>query len=156
VAIADLNGDARADLILQHEQGALVVWYMNGSTRIGLDSLNPSAIDGNDWKIVGAGDVNGDVKPDLIWQQTSSGLIGAWLMNGATADSVVLLNPSQVSTAWKIRGVVDLDGDGQTDLVWQHDNGALGVWLMAGITATSMQAIAPSSVPTTWRLVGPR
>ena len=84
---------------MQHEQGALVVWYMNGSTRIGLESLNPSAIDGNDWKIVGAGDVNGDVKPDLIWQQTSSGLIGAWLMNGATATSMVLLNPSQVSTA---------------------------------------------------------
>ena len=32
VAVADINGDARADLIWQHDQGWLAVWYMNGST----------------------------------------------------------------------------------------------------------------------------
>ena len=156
MAIADINGDARADLIWQHDQGALQVWYMNGTTRIGSGSLNPAAVDGNDWKIVGADDVNGDLKPDLIWQQSSTGLIGAWLMNGATATSFVLMTPSQVDRAWHIRGVVDLDNDGKTDLIWQHDNGAMGVWLMAGTTARSMQLLAPGSVAAGWRLVGPR
>ncbi len=87
----------RADLIWQHDQGGLPVWYMNGATRIGSEYLNPSTVGGNDWKIVGAGDVNGDQKPDLIWQQSSGGLIGAWLMNGATAASFVMLNPGQVN-----------------------------------------------------------
>ena len=155
-AIADVNGDARADLIWQHTKGALQVWYMNGTTRIGSQSLNPAAVAGNDWKIVGAADINGDLKPDLIWQQSSTGLIGAWLMNGATATSFVLMTPSQVDRAWHIRGVVDLDSDGKTDLIWQHDNGALGVWLMAGTTATSMRSITPGSVGAGWRLVGPR
>ena len=77
-------------------------------------------------------------------------------MNGATATSFVPMTPGQVDPAWRIRGVVDLDSDGRTDLIWQHDNGALGVWLMAGTTATSMQSITPGGVPADWRLVGPR
>jgi peptidyl-Asp metalloendopeptidase len=156
-AVADINGDAKADLIWQHHQGGLVVWYMNGATRIGSAYLNPWSVAGNDWKIVGAGDVNGDLKPDLIWQQSSGGLLGAWLMNGVTATSMVLLNPGQVSpNEWTIRAVVDLDGDGHTDLVWQHYNGGVGAWLMNGTTATSMQLLQPASVPTGWRLVGPK
>ena len=102
---------------------------------IGSSSLNPASVVGNDWKIVGAGDLNGDLKPDLVWQQTSTNMLGAWIMNGATATSTVLLSPSQVQPGWKVRGVVDLNGDGISDLVWQHDNGAVGAWLMQGTTA---------------------
>ena len=146
-AIADVNGDARADLIWQHDSGgaaSLVHERHNPHRQCSLSIRRRVA--GNDWKIVGAGDINGDLKPDLIWQQSSTGLIGAWLMNGATATSFVLMTPSQVDRAWHIRGVVDLDSDGKTDLIWQHDNGALGAWLMAGTTATSIQPIPPGNV----------
>ncbi len=30
VAIADMNGDGKADLVWQHDQGWLSVWFMNG------------------------------------------------------------------------------------------------------------------------------
>jgi len=156
-AIADINGDLKADLIWQHDQGWLAVWYMNGAKSIGSAYLNPSSIGGNDWKIVGAGDVNGDQKPDLIWQHSSGGLLSAWLMNRTTATSMIFLNPGQVNPKeWTVRGVIDIDGDGHTDLIWQHSNGGLAASLMNGTTATSMQPIQPASVPTGWRLVGPR
>ena len=60
-------------------------------------------------------------------------------MNGVTATSMVLLSPSQVQAGWKVRGVVDLNADGNSDLLWQHDNGSVAAWLMQGITATIMR-----------------
>ena len=156
VAVADMNGDGKADLIWQHDAGYLVVWYMSGTSMIGSSSLTPASVAGNDWKIVGAGDLNGDLKPDLVWQQTSTNRLGAWIMNGTVATSTVLLNPSQVQPGWKVRGVVDLNGDGVSDLVWQHTTGAVGAWLMQGATATTMTSLVPGGVNPEWDLAGPR
>jgi hypothetical protein len=154
-AIADMNGDSRADLIWQHDQGWLAVWYMNGATQIGGAYLNPSSVNGNAWRIVGAGDLNGDLKPDLVWQHTTN-VLSAWIMNGVTATSTMLLSPSQVPAGWKVRGVVDLNGDGKSDLLWRHDNGTVSVWLMQGATATTMTTVAPGFVGPEWDLAGPR
>ncbi len=156
VAVADMNADKKADLIWQHDSGNLVVWYMNGTTRTGSSALNPASVAGNDWKIVGAGDFNGDLKPDLVWQQTSTNLLGAWIMNGVTRTSMVLLSPSQVQAGWKVRAVVDLNGDGNSDLVWRHDNGSVGVWLMQGTTAATMANLVPGVVGLEWDLAGPK
>ncbi len=156
VAVADFNGDKKADLIWQHDHGGLAVWYMNGSHLIGSSLLNPSSIFGNDWKIVGAGDMNGDLKPDLIWQQTSTNVLGAWIMNGITATNKVLLTPNQVQAGWRVRGVVDLNADGVSDLVWRHTSGAVGVWLMQGTTAATMTNLVPGTVSPEWDFAGPR
>ena len=70
----------------------------------------------------------------------------------------VYLNPIQVGdTDWKIRAVIDLDGDGQTDLIWQHmSDGYLSVWLMNGITAVNTIYLSPSNVGSSWKIMGPR
>ncbi len=57
-------------------QGWLGVWYMNGSNFIGSSYLTPNQISDSNWRIVGAGDFNGDAKPDLIWQH-GAGLAAA-------------------------------------------------------------------------------
>jgi hypothetical protein len=156
-AIADINNDSRADLVWQHETGMLAVWYMNGSAMTGSALLNPSSAGGNDWQIVGAGDVNADGKTDLIWQQQSGGLVGAWLMDGVNATSFTLMTPGAVDPAvWKLRGVIDIDADGKTDLLWQHSGGSLLAWLMDGTSARTAQALDPGGVAAGWRLVGPR
>ena len=59
----------------------VVVWYMDGVNLMGGASI--LGVSRNDLKIVGAGDIDGVKKPDLVWQQTSGGLVGAWLLNGA-------------------------------------------------------------------------
>jgi hypothetical protein len=154
-ALADFNGDGKADLVLQHDDGRLGVWYMNGTTLAGSAYLNPSSIGASDWRIVGAGDIDGDTKADLVWL-SGSGVVGAWLMNGTTARTTVLLNPAQVGAGWNIRGLVDLNDDDQLDLIWQHDTGMVGAWLMQGLTATSFETLQPGAVGAGWRLVGPR
>jgi hypothetical protein len=56
----------------------------------------------------------------------------------------------------KIRGVVDLNADGMSDLLWRHDNGTISAWLMQGTTATTMTTVAPGFVGPEWDMVGPK
>ncbi len=79
----DFNGDGKPDLIWQNQStGKLYYWLMNGTVYVSSDYLfNGQAVDLN-WKIVGIGDFNGDGKPDLIWQNQSTGKLYYWLMNG--------------------------------------------------------------------------
>ena len=154
-ALADFNADAKADLVLQHADGRLGVWFMNGTTLLSTSYLNPYTIGTSGWRIAGAGDIDGDSKPDLLWQ-SGDGVVGAWMMDGTAAKSTVLLSPAQVGAGWNIRGMVDLNADDQLDVVWQHDNGIVGVWLMQGTAATTYQALQPGAVGAGWRLVGPR
>jgi hypothetical protein len=157
VASADMNGDGKSDLIWQHTAGWLAVWYMNGEIVTSDALLTPAQISGNDWKIVGAGDFNGDGKPDLVWQHTTGGWLCVWLMNGSTMQSAVYLNPAQVTDqSWHLRGVIDLNGDGQTDLLWQHDSGYVGAWFMNGTTQSNAVLLNPSSVSGGWQIMGPR
>jgi FG-GAP repeat len=60
---------------------------MNGAT-----PFNESVISGNpgpSWRIIGAGDYNGDGKSDIVWQN-DSGQAAIWLINGTTPVSEVL------------------------------------------------------------------
>ncbi len=155
-ALADVNGDKKADILWQHDDGWLAVWYMNGTTVASTAYMSPQSIADTSWRLVGAGDLNGDGKRDLVWRHSTSGVIGAWMMNGASAGSTVVLNPGQISLDWKIGAVVDLNADGKCDLVWQHKGGSVGVWLMNGATATSMVNLTPGAVSAGWTLVGPR
>lgn len=52
------------------------------------------------WKMEQVADVNGDGKADQIRQNTSSGDIAVWLMNGTAIQSVGF--PGGVSPEWQI------------------------------------------------------
>ncbi|MBI3413827.1 MAG: VCBS repeat-containing protein [Verrucomicrobia bacterium] len=51
-AIVDLDKDGKPDLIFQHDDGTLAVWFMNGITLRAAQLLNP-ANPGIDWQVVG-------------------------------------------------------------------------------------------------------
>jgi hypothetical protein len=154
-AIADLNLDGKADLIWQRNTGTLYVWHMNGTTAATVGPLSPGSA-GGDWQVRGAGDLNGDGKPDLVFQAPSTGALAAWLMNGAAATVVSWLAPTHVGPDWALRAVVDLTGDGKSDLVWQHNTGLLGAWVMNGVILTQFHYLSPHSVGGEWTLAGPK
>jgi hypothetical protein len=57
-------------------------------------------------------------------------------------------------SAWRIVSANDLDGDGQSDLVWrQMQTGDVAVWLLNGATATQAPVVA-SGVPLAWKIAG--
>ena len=94
------------------------------------------------------GDYNADGRSDVLWRNTSSGVVSAWLMNGASRVGGGTVT-STVSNAWKIIGTSDLNGDGRDDLLWRKvSNGDVYGWLMNGITQQGSGFIRNAG--TTW------
>jgi hypothetical protein len=71
---------------------------------------------------------------DLLWRHESQGWLATWQMNGVTMVGATALSINRVSdTNWKVAGTGDLNGDGQQDIVWQHDrDGTLAAWFLQG------------------------
>lgn len=150
-ASGSVNGDAAADLLFRHTNGALYVWFMNGSAMIGHQALAPAAADPL-WRVAGLGDFNGDSRPDVLWQHATSGQVYLWLMNGTQLSA-----GAWISTATTTRRVVasgDLNGDGHPDLVWQSQTGQLSASLMNGTTSLGDAALSPGQVAADWRIAG--
>jgi hypothetical protein len=81
------------------------------------------------------GDLSADGKSDIIFNNTSTGEIAAWLMNGPSVTSAaLLLGPG----AWTTTHSADLNGDGKADLLLRNNSdGTVVAWLMNGLGVTS-------------------
>jgi alpha-tubulin suppressor-like RCC1 family protein len=99
-------------------------------------------------------DFNGDGNHDLVWQNAAAGDVDAWLMSGATWTNNQQTLATGVSANWKLVAATDLNGDGQTDLLWQNTrNGSVVAWLMNGSTRTGLVQVA-ANVPAHLKVVG--
>lgn len=131
----DADRDGHMDLLWQHQStGQLAAWMMDGAMQVAGTALTPSQVEDTDWKVVGAGDLDGDGSSDLVWQHVGDGRVAAWFMSGLTLRSGELLSIARVDDLqWRIGAVSDLDGDGRADLLWRHaGDGRLAIWLMQG------------------------
>jgi hypothetical protein len=100
---------------------------------------------------VAPADFNGDFKPDIIWQNSSTGQRSVWLMNGTVRTSIV--NLPTVPIQWDIAGVGDFNGDGEPDILWQNSStGQRSVWLMSGTVLASIANLP--TVPIQWDIAG--
>jgi hypothetical protein len=159
-AVHDISGDGVTDLLWQHRStGTLAVWTLSGSTATDGFYINAGAPDPS-WRVAGSGDVNGDGFADVVWRHPS-GPVAVWYLQGANvigAELVVMGGSpaSQPDPSWEIRGVGDLNGDGRSDLIWQHAvTGHLGAWLLNGATVTSADFLSvPFVGDTSWVLAG--
>ena len=100
VASGDVNRDGKADLVFQHADGTLAVWYLDGTTLSSAALISP-ANPGAGWRVVAVGDMNADGKTDLVFQHTDNTL-AMWTMDGATLSSAALLEPSNSGAGWKV------------------------------------------------------
>jgi hypothetical protein len=124
VAVADLNGDRKPDLVVANcsptgspncaGEGSVAVFLGNGD-----GTFQPAATydsGGGNTQSVAVADVNGDGKPDLLVANEGSSTVGVLLGNGdGTFQSAIIygsggLYPQSIAVA-------DVNGDGKPDLV---------------------------------------
>lgn len=150
--LSDMNGDGQADLLFEHTNGQLYVWYLTGHTLSRSEPLSPGAVNPV-WRVVSRDDFNGDQKADLLWQNTATGQVYLWYLDGATMidDAWVLTDPS----AWQVATTADFNGDGKPDILWQQPaTGQLVVWLMNGATLIRSTTLTPAQWDPNWRVAG--
>ena len=130
VGTADFNADGRTDLLWRHDQGLVAIWFMDGGRQIAGTLVTSSPLSDLGWRIVATGDVDGDGKPDILWQHTD-GRVAVWYMDdwrNRLGDVFVSLS----DLSWRVVGASDVNGDRRLDLVWHHaTRGDVAVWFMA-------------------------
>jgi hypothetical protein len=165
VGTGDLNGDGFADIVWRHSSGIVAAWFLQNGVIVGAQYLS---LDGGTatetdaaWEIRAVGDLNGDGKCDIIWQNMAVGTLGVWYMDGGTVSSRASFNVGMADSNWKIAGAGDMNLDGKADVIWQNDaTGALAGWAMDGHTVIwsgylmTMASATAGVSNTSWKIRG--
>ena len=130
LAPADLNGDGRADLIIEdlavHNFQA---WVTTGWGQFERRALIDDPMGA--WELALTADLDGDGKQDLIWYDHIEGTTSAWLMDGVWVKGTKqLLGKSP----YRPMQVMSTGANGQSILLWRRDDiGRTVAWGMDGM-----------------------
>src|SRR6185369_16997656 len=121
---SDLDGDGADDLMLfSRVKGEVEVWMFSGSsvaTRTRLAGHKGA------WSVVAVDDTDGDGMGEIVWMDEFNRILE---LRDPNASAPVALG--SLSSGWRARGGVDLEGDGSADLlVTNTTNGATQGWAL--------------------------
>ena len=101
VATGNFSWDNLPDAVYRNDStGTTSITYYDirrSLVIVGGGALTPSP--DSTWRLVAAADFNKDNKTDLVWQQTTTGQLEAWLMDGIVRTKVVALPALPPNTA---------------------------------------------------------
>lgn len=152
----DFNGDGFTDILWEHADGRLKLWFLEGATFSSAALLNDRKPLSKGWRVAVLADLNGDGSKDILFQHTS-GNLAVWYMSGTSLLSVAALDYGKIQPGAVLTGTADFNNDGHADLVWQKNDGPSYIWIMNGATRTETVVLQPKGpAVAAWNIVGPR
>jgi len=132
----------------------LAVTAWTGNFQFGPEMPDPN------FTMAAIADADGDETSDVVWRNTSNGLVYIWLMN-LTLSGIhydVAVRGGELATVpdqhWQIVGTGDFDSDLKEDLFWFNDTTQeVAIWLMDGLTIKQPVLIGALSEPG-WTVAG--
>lgn len=137
----DFDRDGDQDMLWHSNSGDVGVWEMNGMSFKAGSFLWTV---GYNWYFSGIGNFNGDGASEILWRN-SNGQVATWEIKdfGISKVSHLPINiggieqvytaEGTVDSGWSVRAVVDLDNDGDTDIIWGDlRTGEMAIWEMQG------------------------
>ena len=154
VAVADNVGSSWTLVFQNTATGDISRWLMNGSTVAQYGGTIFSLGANSPYQIVGAPDIDGDGKSDLLFWNDQTGGVSWWGCDLANS-AVNSFNGdfAQVSdTSWHLMGSEDANGDGHPDLIWWNANSGIeSRWLLDGTTVEQYGGTSTQVADTTWQ-----
>ncbi len=97
-------------------------------------------------------DFNGDNNSDVLWQNTTTGDVAAWLMgNGLTITSANYIARG-IPNKWQIKSAEDSNGDGMADIIWHNiTSGDVYMRLMDGLSVVD-GGLVTTGLSNDWQL----
>ena len=168
VGFGDFDGDGDGDLLWSNDStGTFGLWLMDTS----LYPATPyvaTAMAGTmaGFVPIGTGDFDGNGTTDILYQEVATGGTEMWLMSNTTPGVYTQRSvyPTSPGADWLMRGVGDLDNDGDADILWQRTltaattPGAVACWLidtsiLAPAAPYTAASIYSSGIPG-WQIYG--
>jgi hypothetical protein len=165
VGIGNFAGNGDSDILWrQSATDTVTEWQMNGST---IESGNVVTLQGAavkpdaSWSVAGVGNFTGNGVSDVLWRQSSTGVLAMWLMDGSSLASVAAVtyqgNLVEPDSSWNIIEVGDFNGTANdSGILWrQSTSGMLVEWQMNGSQIVSSQEVGSQGTPvppnSTWQ-----
>ncbi len=152
----DASGDGFPDLFYQDVYfGYIDSWHVrpNGTLLIAqptyASSINRSL------QLRDCGDVNGDGRVELFFQNTNDGTTATWFMDTNGQQTAMLtMYTNVVSNGWTMVCAGDVSGDGNSEIFWQHTNGTASIWFLnTNGFRTNGYPMTSTPVADGWRMV---
>ena len=130
VASGDFNADGKQDLVWMSSSRQLYLWWSNGGDLAHLNfahaAIGRPLTAG--YVVLGAADISGDGKSDLLFHKPDAGQFDYWVMNRNLVQST---GGRSIGSSATFAATGDFNGDGNVDMVWRRGT-ELIMWFSDG------------------------
>ena len=128
--VSDYTGDSKPDILWRNvKTGQVVYWEMNEFRPVKAELIQTVA-DLN-WEIEAVDKFTGETQKSIFWRNKQTGQMVLWRMSGTKLNTIVPIDLNLKDLTWKVVATTDLNGDGNSDIVWQNQvTNAATVWYM--------------------------